>query len=236
MRILGASLVILVLPSAIAAQQRFVWPSTGQTHALEEATITGIGLVTAAVIAPIDDRVRTWARKPGQMETGSLARLGAIFQHMGGPVPLAAAAGTWLGASVAGREELAAGGLIAAESIAAAMVAKGLLQRVVGRRRPNDMPHDAWDFGLGRGFASRAYRSFPSGHATNAFALAAAVNEELHHIGSPADPWVSGALYGAASVTSFSRVLTDEHWLSDVIAGAVLGGVTAAIVADANGR
>lgn len=224
----------LAASSSLSAQRRS-WPRNTETLAIEETAITGIGMATATLLAPADRRMRVWAVGPGRQVPG-LAALDAVFRPMGGHVPLMLAGGVWLAGTAAGHEEVGAGGRIAAESIATTMLLKGVVQRVVGRMRPNTEPHNPWDFRLGRGFRDRSSRSFPSGHAANAFALAGAVNEELHHLNSRADSWVSPLLYGAASATSFSRVVADEHWLSDVVAGAVLGGVTAALIADANGR
>lgn len=228
------ALCTLLAPVPTAAQRR-AWRADAGSFRIEESTITGVGIALAALLAPTDARARSWAIGPGSGVPG-LAPLDGIFRPMGGRIPLVAAGGAWLVGAAAGMEEVAAGGRITVESLLATALVKGALQRVIGRMRLNVEPHDPWDFRLGRGFRDRASRSFPSGHAANAFALAAAVNEELHHVGSSANPWVSSLLYGAASATSLSRVVDDQHWLSDVVAGGVLGGVVAALVADANGR
>jgi membrane-associated phospholipid phosphatase len=68
--------------------------------------------------------------------------------------------------------------------------------------------------------------SFPSGHATTAFAAAAAVGV-LH-------PRLRWPLLGLAAVVGFSRVYLGVHWGLDVLAGAMLGtgiGVGCALLA-----
>jgi undecaprenyl-diphosphatase len=68
--------------------------------------------------------------------------------------------------------------------------------------------------------------SFPSGHATTAFAAAAAVGV-LH-------PRLRWPLLALAAVVGFSRVYLGVHWGLDVLAGAVLGigiGVACALAA-----
>ena len=79
---------------------------------------------------------------------------------------------------------------------------------VIGRARPYT------------GFGSRefsplknrsAYRSFPSGHATNAFAISAVLASRIKN------PWASVGLYGVATFTAVSRIYSDDHWLSDVV-------------------
>jgi undecaprenyl-diphosphatase len=67
--------------------------------------------------------------------------------------------------------------------------------------------------------------SFPSGHATTAFAAAAAVGM-LH-------PRLRWPLLGLAAMVGFSRVYLGVHYGLDVLAGAVLGtvvGVASAFV------
>jgi membrane-associated phospholipid phosphatase len=57
--------------------------------------------------------------------------------------------------------------------------------------------------------------SFPSGHATTSFAVAAALS-----VWYPRSAWV---FYLLAALISLGRVVGDSHYLSDVMAGALLG-------------
>jgi membrane-associated phospholipid phosphatase len=59
--------------------------------------------------------------------------------------------------------------------------------------------------------------SFPSGHTSVAFALAAVTSRESK------TPWVSTLSYTLATSTALLRLANNEHWLSDVIAGAGVG-------------
>lgn len=61
--------------------------------------------------------------------------------------------------------------------------------------------------------------SFPSGHATFAFAGATILHKEYGHL----SPWISVAGYGVATLTGVDRVLRNRHHWGDVVAGAAIG-------------
>ena len=88
-----------------------------------------------------------------------------------------------------------------------------LLKEVVQRERPNG------DDQL----------SFPSGHASNAFTLAAVAER---HYG-----WKAGLpAYTLASLVAVSRLQRNKHYLSDVMAGATLGYIVGRTVVRVNGQ
>ena len=58
--------------------------------------------------------------------------------------------------------------------------------------------------------------SFPSGHAARAFLLAVIASALV-------PPWLAAALWVWAPLVSLARVAMGVHYLSDVVAGAVLG-------------
>lgn len=69
-------------------------------------------------------------------------------------------------------------------------------------------------------------RSFPSGHATRAFVSAEFLHQEFGHL----SPWVSIAGYTTAGATAYLRLYQNEHWLSDVLAGAAIGMASTKLV------
>ena len=85
---------------------------------------------------------------------------------------------------------------------------------VVGRARPY----------TGRGhltfkpfsFPVEEFASFPSGHTIVAFAFSGVLAERIKNT------WASIGLYGLAAACGVSRMYTDDHWISDVLSGAII--------------
>src|SRR5262245_33892854 len=71
--------------------------------------------------------------------------------------------------------------------------------------------------------------SFPSGHTSNAFAMATVAE---YHFG----PKVGIPAYLAASFIGASRIQSNKHYLSDVVAGAALGYIVGKTVVRENGE
>jgi membrane-associated phospholipid phosphatase len=88
-----------------------------------------------------------------------------------------------------------------------------LLKEVVRRERPN----------------GEDTRSFPSGHTSNAFTLAAVAER---HYG-----WKAGLpAYTLASLVAVSRLQRNKHYVSDVMAGATIGYLVGRTVVRVNGK
>ncbi len=70
--------------------------------------------------------------------------------------------------------------------------------------------------------------SLPSGHTTIAFALSSVLAAEIDNT------YASIGLYTLASLTGFSRMYDNKHWLSDVFLGAAIGTSTGYFVVHQN--
>lgn len=108
-------------------------------------------------------------------------------------------------------------------TVAAAGLADDVLKIIFGRARPY-----MWLAGDDSGFGFFRYgakfASFPSGHTTTSFAAALALSAVLPR-GKP-------AFLMAALLIAISRMALESHYLSDVIAGAVLGEAVAFPILD----
>jgi len=65
--------------------------------------------------------------------------------------------------------------------------------------------------------------SFPSGHTTQAFAGATIFSDEF----AQHNTWLAVGAYTSAAAVGVLRVLNDRHWISDVVAGAGFGILSA---------
>ena len=104
--------------------------------------------------------------------------------------------------------------LLALESFALAGLLVRVPKNLIGRRRPDAWPPSTpsdWD-GPFQG------TSFPSGHTTASFAVASVIATQYRDI-----RWIPIAAYSVASLAGVSRIYDNKHWLSDVVAGAVVG-------------
>lgn len=127
----------------------------------------------------------------------------------------AAALGVALIAYWLGRPRLVRAGLVAVP----ALIASGLLARVIKIFIARPRPGASLDGVIGWAPSlAAAYNSFPSGHATSAFTLAAVL--------AVAEPPGRALFYAFAGVIAFSRVAVDAHFVSDVVAGGLLGWAT----------
>jgi hypothetical protein len=85
------------------------------------------------------------------------------------------------------------------------------LKVVIGRNRPN-ANMGAYNF---HPFSLKV--SFPSGEATQAFAVASVIATQYPN------PWVEFLSYATATLTAWGRVRQNGHWASDSLAGAFIG-------------
>jgi membrane-associated phospholipid phosphatase len=162
----------------------------------------GTALAAGAVVtgALLDKPIDRFVKK--HQSSSVMRDWGNVGKMM--PVALAGAAA---GALAFGDARMQNMGLISLESIAGAAALSIGTKRIVGRARPAD------EQGPWTRAADKSNASFPSNHATVAFAAVTPFAQEYDA------PW----LYGLAAVSSMGRVANRQHWVSDVVGGGVLG-------------
>lgn len=116
---------------------------------------------------------------------------------------------------------------VAQDGIAASLIASGIvtptIKLVAGRSRPR-ADEGLYNF---KPF-SDGNSSFPSGHTTEAFALASVV------AGHYDDTWVACTSYSIAGLVGLARTYHHAHFASDVVAGAMIGTLIGKSVVEHN--
>ena len=143
------------------------------------------------------------------------------LRHNDGAVGTAMGAITKLGD---GKSALAIGGFLpddearydAFNTIMTTGITVNIMKAIIGRRRPPG-PSDYDHF-----TTSNSYHAMPSGHTATAFALAAVIAEHY-----PDYDWLA---YTVAGLVGVSRIFEDEHWATDVLAGAAVGYGSARLI------
>ncbi|MGQ9634978.1 MAG: phosphatase PAP2 family protein [Bryobacteraceae bacterium] len=112
--------------------------------------------------------------------------------------------------------------LLAGVAVADSAIVTVVLKGATSRLRPRDVAPggsfaDTWFQSRGNNWL-RGRGSFPSGHTSAAFSVAAVISRRY-----PRHRWLPYVAYGAAAAIGFSRVSLSSHFPSDVFMGAALG-------------
>ena len=167
---------------------------------------------TGTVLFTLDQDIFNWFQKNRTPATSDF--FGFITKFGDGGFLAGLMAAMYISGEIAGESSLRKTALLSLESFITAGVLTTGLKTIIGRARPK-----AWEgsqsFHL---FSSSAsYTSFPSGHATAAFAVATSIAEQ-------SDSAVVDVLaYSLATLVAVSRVHKEEHWASDVFIGSAIG-------------
>ncbi len=110
--------------------------------------------------------------------------------------------------------------LLAGEAIANAEILTIVMHMADRRIRPKNLPDDNYRDTWFKNKLSlvKGSGSFPSGHSMAAFALATVLSRRY-----PSHRWVPYMAHGIATIASFSRITSADHFTSDVFFGAAAG-------------
>ena len=170
----------------------------------------GAGAIIAAGL--LDTKIDEWAQAH---QGGTLERVGKASTA----IPVAMGLGTALLYTGLAGESAASTADISLRAAALTLGTNLLTRFAIGRARPFE---EKGNSSL-NGFAPDAVQSgFASNHVAIAFALATPFAQE-HKM-----PW----LYALAASTALGRVQQREHWLSDTVAGAMMGYAIGSLLTD----
>lgn len=197
----------------LTAPTRWTQPDW-ETFSYSLVGIVGTGMLLDRPINKLAARNRKVGRDRVGDALGSLSTVGAA----------GVIGGLYLGGVITGNPEAKA---TAMDGLTASIIAAGILgptiKLLVGRGRP-EVTTDPGYFKPLR----QPDPGFPSGHTVEAFALASVV---AAHADSP---WIGGMAYGLAGLVGLSRLQGNQHYASDVVAGAILGAAVGRTVVFAN--
>lgn len=140
----------------------------------------------------------------------------------------AMAGGMYLYGLAAGNPEAETAALLTTKAVVITAAYSTLLKGAFQRERPfegNPPDPDQWHGPL----AGFKHGAFPSRHASMSFAAAAAISSYYNdHV------WVGITSYTLATLVSLSQLHENQHWASDVLAGAAIGYAIGKLVATNN--
>lgn len=197
-------------PAVLLEDVKFITTAPARWHADDWKDVgwASLAVVTTAIAidAPLRDEMRRQPRSNSFML--NIERLGAEYS-------IGVVGGFFLAGSLAGNDTALS---VAQDGLSASIIASGLitpaLKIATGRSRPHEDAGTCNFQGLG---ANKLNSSFPSGHTTEAFALASVISAHYE------ETWVKTSAYAVASLVGIARTYHDAHFASDVLAGALIG-------------
>jgi membrane-associated phospholipid phosphatase len=184
----------------------------------------GLVVITGTLMATTDQNVADYYDRHRHTQINNVMQ--GVGDVLSPPALLGYSAALWGAGQLLPNDELSGTGFKMGEAVVFSSVIAGGIKVMVGRARPftgadaNDFSGWSWQ---------DDHQSFPSAHATAAFAAARVLSPQL-------TPMQRLGAYGVASLVAYSRVYQSEHWLSDVVFGAGLGYSVGALLADDTGN
>jgi membrane-associated phospholipid phosphatase len=189
----------------VLLDQKDIWTSPFRMNGNTAKWWLVMGAATAALIATDDHTINTFENAPTQVRWGNnISSIGAVYTVV--PVVV----GFYVAGAIVDDPKARETGVLGAEALVDGLILQEVLKPIAGRERPNVAhQHQKW-------FNGGA--SFPSGHAIESWALASIVAHEYSH-----RKWVPFVAYGLATVVGTARFTAQQHYASDVFAGAAMG-------------
>lgn len=189
----------------------------------QAAALAGVAVGTTALAAVFDRRIDAAFRQNSVQDNGALRQIFGAARVIGGPIAVATGPIVYLAGRATGQYDLTATGLAITEAVLTAGITTTAIKVVVGRARPYVSEGRPGVFHPFRLSSEGASGSFPSGHASSAFAVATVLSEQAALAGGRRAAVVPPVAYGVATLVAVSRVYHDAHWASDVVAGSAIG-------------
>ena len=187
--------------------QKEIWVSPSKLRFTDLGWIIPYGGVTSTLLLTDVDASRHISHVPSTVSHYDNISNAGIAAMLGG------AAGMWVLSYPKHNEHWRETGFLAGEAVINSLVMTEAMKYSLGRQRPNE--------GNGTGPFFHGGVSFPSEHASAAFAAAGVIAHEYP------GPLTKIAVYALAGLVDYSRYRAIQHFPSDVFVGSMLGTMVA---------
>ncbi|HET9731033.1 MAG TPA: phosphatase PAP2 family protein [Acidimicrobiia bacterium] len=184
---------------------------------------TGVAAAVTVGIMQFDKKIARWTQTPSVHGSSTRANaVNSLTKINETPLGIASVLTYGIG-RLTGSKTTADVGLHWAEALFMTDVISEAIRGPIGRARPRVSPDDPFNFKFWGGFTDFDRRAFPSLHSAVGFATAAALLGEIRER-HPSATWYAGPLlYTFAVIPGATRMYLNQHWASDVFAGAFVG-------------
>jgi membrane-associated phospholipid phosphatase len=231
---LGLAGVLLALghAGALAQTDSAARPSK-KLFTAHDLKVAGAASAATIALTVFDVRVARFFQDTALRHVKRGQRLDDIFTHINETTLTAAGILTYATGRVTKSSLLTEVGLHTTEAVVAASLSMQMIRGPLGRSRPHVTGFsDQYDFHPFKGFREFKYRAFPSIHSGSGFAAATVIVAETRRR-NPKATWVVAPIsYGLALTPGLSRMYLGQHWMSDILAGAVVGTLAGLKVVD----
>jgi membrane-associated phospholipid phosphatase len=188
--------------------------------------IAGAALAGTGALSLFDDDIAQ-ASQRGRWQDSSTRRFATRVSKVNETTLTIAGIATYGIARLAKARTVQDVALHATESVVLASLASQLIRGPLGRTRPY-VTHDSdqYHFRPFKGFFGKNSfdnRAFPSIHTSSSMAVATVLTMETHRRRPGATPFVAPLLFAAGALPGLVRIPLDQHWASDIAAGAFMG-------------
>jgi len=175
---------------------------------LNLSAVLGAGLLLYSV----DQDIQHWVQ---DNRSSSSEDIFTAITHMGdGVILVGLIAALYVSGEVSDNNSLRKTALLSLESLLTTGIIVRGFKSLAGRARPwtGESSHSFHPFSTTSRFAS-----FPSGHASSAFAVATVIADQSNKT------YIDILAFSLATLVAISRVHIDKHWASDILVGSAIG-------------
>ena len=228
MRSIGIVVVALSLAASLAGAQAPDSVNRDKTFLTRrDLMVSGIALGATALLSRYDDDIALASQQP-RFKGANVTNFALKVSKVNETTLTVAGLLTYGIGRLTKSRTVSDVALHATESVVLASVASQIIRGPLGRARPYETGDTSqYDFRFGAGFsrgeAGFKRRAFPSIHTSSSMAVATVLSMEIHRRRPGATPFVAPLLYAAGMLPGLVRIQLDQHWASDVAAGAFMG-------------